>query len=109
MADDESLRELNVLARAHVDAGRFDQAEIVFRNLIDQTDRDDHGRRWIEFVGLASTLNMLNRTDEGTDAYRRALAEAQQLPPGSKEVDAAKYRLGNSASCSANPRMRWTP
>jgi exopolyphosphatase/pppGpp-phosphohydrolase len=96
MADDETVRRLSEAAWDHINADHFEEAEVAFRKVLAEIDHDDHGRRWFELVGSAGALNMLDRADEGTEAYRQALVEAQRLPPGSTEVNTARYMLGIS-------------
>lgn len=99
----DSIRDLTAAAQAHMDAGRFAEAEVAIRLLIDRIAPDDHLRLWIEFVSLAGVLNMLERADEGTEMYRRALEEAERLPSG-KEAGAARYMLANQYLIFGDPR-----
>lgn len=77
--DDDARRDLIKVAWAHIDAERSDQAEPVLRKLIEQVDPEDALSRWQCLGLLAGVLNSLDRPDEGTEMYRRALTEAERL------------------------------
>jgi tetratricopeptide (TPR) repeat protein len=103
MKGEKSLPDLSDVAQAHADAGRFAEAESAMRELIARIAPEDHLRRWIEFAQLGGILNMLERADEGTEMYRRALEEAQQLP-SSNELGVARYMLANQYRLFGDPR-----
>jgi predicted RNA polymerase sigma factor len=87
-----------------MDAGRFAEAEIALRKLIDRIEPEDHLRRWIELMALAGVLNMLARAEEGTEMYRRMLDEARLAGERSREVDVSRYMLANQYLLFGDPR-----
>ena len=91
----DAIRDLHASAWGHIDAKRFDQAEAILRELIGRIDPADVQRRWHCFGLLASVLNSLERVDEGTEMYRKALDEARRLPEPATEVGVSRYMLGN--------------
>jgi tetratricopeptide (TPR) repeat protein len=103
MEKDEANEDLNSAAWAHVSAGRFAEAEIAFRRLLDQLGSEDPLRRWNLLGTLAGILNSLGRPDEGTDAYRAALAEVRRLGPTRSEVAVARYMLANQFLIFGDP------
>jgi tetratricopeptide (TPR) repeat protein len=104
MGDEESPKELFRRAWKHIDGQEFGDAEIALRRLIDVTDYDDPGRLWELHGLLAGVLNMLSRTDEGTDMYRRALADARRAGDSPGVVGAARYMLANQYLLFGGPR-----
>jgi hypothetical protein len=94
MDDEKAWRDLNAVAWAHVGAERFDEAEVAIRELIDRTDLQYPLRLGHLFGLLAGVLNVLERPEEGTEMYRRALAEARRAGP-SNGVEVARYMLAN--------------
>jgi Flp pilus assembly protein TadD len=95
MGEDESPKELHRRAWKHIDAQEFTEAEAPLRRLIDVTDPDDPIRLWELHGLLAGVLNSLSRTAEGTDMYRRALAEARRAGDSHSAVGPARYMLAN--------------
>ena len=90
----DPMKDLSASAWAHIEAKRFDRAEAVLRELIERIDPDDVQRRWHCYGLLAGVLNSLDRVDEGTKMYRKALEEARRLrEPGTEGV--SRYMLGN--------------
>jgi hypothetical protein len=85
MTDDQ--KAVNKVAWGHIDAGRFDQAEVVLRELINQVDPEDHDLLWHLFGLLGSTCNSQEHFDEGTEAYRRAPPE-----PGTFNASCTPWR-----------------
>ena len=95
MGDDESPKELYRRAWKHIDAKEFAEAEAPLRQLIEITDAEDPIRLWELHGLLAGVLNSLSRTAEGTDMYRRALAEARRAGDSHSAVGPARYMLAN--------------
>lgn len=87
----------------HISAGRFDEAEVMFRELLARTDPQDAERLWFLFGLLGDILNSLNRTNEAAEMMRRALAQAERLGPSRTELHYSRYRLGNHALNFASP------
>ena len=88
----------------HIAAQEFAQAETLLRQLIDITDPSDSTRLW-ELNGLlAGVLNSLQRPSEGTEMYRRALAEARRAGESSSTVGPARYMLANQYLLFGDPR-----
>jgi tetratricopeptide (TPR) repeat protein len=104
MGDDESPKELYRRAWKHIDAQEFAEAETPLRRLIDSTDPDDPMRLWELHGLLAGVLNSLSRTAEGTDMYRRALAEARRGGDDRSAVGPARYMLANQYLLFGDPR-----
>ena len=104
MGDDESPQELHNRAWKHIDAQEFAEAEAPLRRLIEVTDRDDPIRLWELYGLLAGVLNSLSRTGEGTDLYRRALAEARRAGDSHSAVGPARYMLANQYLLFGDPR-----
>ena len=102
--DDESPKELCRRAWKHIDAEEFAEAEPLVRRVIDATDPDDPTRMWELHGLLAGVLNSLSRTAEGTDMYRRALAEARRSGDDRSVVGAARYMLANQYLLFGDPR-----
>jgi tetratricopeptide (TPR) repeat protein len=105
MTKDEANQDLDSVAWAHANAGRFAEAEIAFRQLLDRLGSKDPLRRWILLGMLAGILNSLGRPAEGTDAYREALAEVRRLAPNRPEVAVARYMLANQFLIFGDPRQ----
>lgn len=105
MKDPESFEELDTAVWAHIEAERFDQAEVALRKLIDVVDPED-ALRLNMFLGLlGGVLNRLGRADEGTEMYRRALSESRRLGPSRPEVGAARYMLANQYLLYGDPAL----
>jgi tetratricopeptide (TPR) repeat protein len=104
MEKNESNKDLDSAAWAHVSAGRFAEAEVAFRQLLDRLGARDPLRRWNLLGALAGILNGLGRPDEGTDAYREALAEVRKVGPNRPEVAVARYMLANQFLIFGDPR-----
>ena len=102
MGDEKVRRDLNAVAWAHVDAERFDEAEVAIRELIDRTDLRDPLRLGHLFALLAGVLNALERPEEGTEMYRRALAEARRAGPANG-LEVARYMLANQFLIFGDP------
>jgi tetratricopeptide (TPR) repeat protein len=69
-------------ALKHIGAQELAQAELALRQLIDITAPSDNLRLCMLYSLLADVLNALSRTAEGTEMYRRVLAQARPAPPG---------------------------
>src|SRR5262249_8508058 len=95
MGDNESPKEIFRRAWKHIDAQQFGEAEIALRQVIALTDESDPIRLWELHGLLAGVLNSLSRTDEGTDMYRRALADARRAGDDHSAVGPARYMLAN--------------
>jgi tetratricopeptide (TPR) repeat protein len=104
MGDDESPKELLRRAWKHIDAQEFAKAEPPLRRLINVTDPGDPIRLWELHGLLAGVLNSLSRTAEGTDMYRRALAEARRAGVSHSAVGPARYMLANQYLLFGDPR-----
>jgi len=104
MGDKESPTELFRRAWKHIDGQEFGDAEIALRQLIDLTDQGDPVRLWELHGLLAGVLNMLSRTDEGTDMYRLALADARRAGDSHSIVGPARYMLANQYLLFGDPR-----
>jgi tetratricopeptide (TPR) repeat protein len=91
----DAQRALNKTAWGHIDAGRFDQAEVVLRELIAGVGPEDHSLLFHLFGVLGSACNSQDHFDQGTEAYRRSLEEAQRIGPSAQEIGVAKYFPGN--------------
>jgi tetratricopeptide (TPR) repeat protein len=103
--DPESFEELDTVVWAHIEAERFDQAEVALRKLIDLIHPEDALRLNMFFSLLGGVLNRLDRADEGTEMYRRALIEARRLGPSRPEVGAARYMLANQYLLYGDPAL----
>jgi tetratricopeptide (TPR) repeat protein len=103
MEKDEADRDLNSAAWGHVSAGRFAEAEVAFRGILDRLGSKDPLRRWNLLGTLAGVLNSLGRPDEGTEVYREALAEVRRAGPGRPEVAVARYMLANQFLIFGDP------
>jgi tetratricopeptide (TPR) repeat protein len=103
MEKDEPNRDLDSAAWGHVSAGRFAEAEVAFRGLLDRLGSGDPLHRWNLLGTLAGILNSLGRSDEGTEAYREALAEARRAGPTRPEVAVARYMLANQFLIFGDP------
>jgi predicted RNA polymerase sigma factor len=97
-------KELFRRAWAHINAQEFGAAEIALRQLIDMTDPTDSIRLWELHGVLAGVLNSLSRPSEGTEMYRRALAEARRAGDSSDAVGPARYMLANQYLLFGEPR-----
>lgn len=95
MGTTDSPRTVAELAWSHINNGDFDQAEPFVRRLIDLTSSEEAARRSDHFGLLGSVLNCLDRPEEGTEAYKQALAEAVRSNPTGKQVEIARYMLAN--------------
>ncbi len=104
MGEDESPKELYRRAWKYIDAQEFAEAEPPLRRLIDATDPSDPIRLWELHGLLAGVLNSLSRTAEGTDLYRRALAEARRAGDDHSAVGPARYMLANQYLLFGDPR-----
>lgn len=99
----DSFAALQETVWAHIDAERFAQAESALRKLIERIEPDDADRCW-HYCGLmAGVLNSLGRAEEGTEMYRRALAEARRTghPP---TIGAARYMMAKQYVLFGQPR-----
>ena len=103
--DSESFEELDTAVWAHIEAERFGQAEIALRELIDLIAQD--ALRLHMFFGLlGGVLNRLDRADEGTEMYRRALIESRRPPAHrDRKVGAARYMLANQYLLYGDPAL----
>ena len=104
MSDEEPQRTLFRRAWQHIDQREFAQAETVLRDLIDVTDSGDPIRLWELYGLLAGVLNSLSRPSEGTEMYRRALAEALRAGDASGAVGPARFMLANQYLLFGDPR-----
>jgi tetratricopeptide (TPR) repeat protein len=97
-------KELFRRAWKHIAVQEFAQAETALRQVIDMTDPGDSIRLW-ELNGLlAGVLNSLSRPGEGTEKYRRALAEARRAGESNSAVGPARYMLANQYLLFGDPR-----
>jgi len=103
--DHESFEELDTAVWAHIEAERFEQAEVALRKLIDLIHPEDALRLNMFFGLLGGVLNSLERSDEGTQMYRRALDEARRLRPPEPTVDVARYMLANQYLIYGDPAV----
>jgi predicted RNA polymerase sigma factor len=104
MEKGESNEKLNSAAWGHVSAGRYAEAEVAFRQLLDRLGSRDPFRRWNYLGVLAGILNSLGRPDEGTEAYRQALDEVRTVNPNRPEVAIARYMLASQFLIFGDPR-----
>jgi predicted RNA polymerase sigma factor len=104
MRYDERQKELEDRAWKHIAVREFAEAETALRQLIDTIDADDAERLWHLHAVLAGVLNGLSRAAEGTDMYRRALAEARRLGDTHFAVGHARYTLANQYLTFGDPR-----
>jgi tetratricopeptide (TPR) repeat protein len=88
----------------HIELEEFDQAEDALRQLIDTTDPGDSTRLWELNGMLAGVLNSLSRPTEGTEIYRRALAEARRAGESHATVGPARYMLASQLLLFGDPR-----
>jgi hypothetical protein len=105
MAKEKSTHDLEEEAWMHIHAERFDQAEVALRESIVRVDPDDAIRLWHVCGLLAGVLNSLDRTDEGTEMYRRALGEARRSRPPEPAVDTARYMLAKQYLPYGDPAL----
>jgi hypothetical protein len=103
MEKDEANEDLDSAAWAHVSAGRFAEAEVAFRALLDRLGPGNPLGRWNLLGTLAGILNSLGRPDEGTDAYREALTEVRRVGPSRPEVAVARCMLANQFLIFGDP------
>ncbi len=103
MLMDDADRDRDSAAWAHLSAGRLAEAEVAFRGLLERLGSGDPLRRWNLLGTLAGILNSLGRPDEGTKAYREALAEARRAGPTRPEVAVARYMLANQFLTFGDP------
>ena len=103
MAGKASLDELDRATWAHVEAERFAEAEVTLRTLIEQVDPENHAVLWTNYGLLGGVLNRLDRPDEGTEMFRRSLAEAEK-DGHSSVVESARYILANQYVLFGDPR-----
>ena len=99
----EDLAKLKQTGWEHISAGRFDEAEVVFREVLARTDPQDTERQWLLLGVLGDVLNSLHRTDEAAEMMRRALSQAERLGTSRTEFHYSRYRLGNHALNFGNP------
>jgi predicted RNA polymerase sigma factor len=104
MGDNESPKEIFRRAWKNIYAQEFGEAEIALRQVIALTDQSDPIRLWELHGLLAGVLNSLSRTDEGTDMYRRALADARSAGDDHSAVGPARYMLANQYLLFGDPR-----
>jgi len=104
MGDNEPQKELYRRAWKHIDAHEFAEAETALRQLVEITDPGDSIQLWQLHGLLASVLNSLSRTAEGTDMCRRALAEARRAGDSHSAVGPARYMLANQYLLFGDPR-----
>jgi tetratricopeptide (TPR) repeat protein len=102
MESNKSSQTLYDLAWEHIREKRFDQAEPLLRTVIDGVDPGDSERLWSMFGLLASVLNSLSRFAEGTEMYRRQLAEARK-GVDKTAVEVARYMLANQFLIHGDP------
>jgi hypothetical protein len=100
----ELEKELNRVAWKHIAAEEFAEAEGPVRRLLELTDPADPLRLWHYCGLLAGVLNSLSRADQGTEMYRRALAEALRAGPSRPEVAIARYELANQLLIFGDPK-----
>jgi len=103
MSEDEPQRALFDRAWQHIDHREFAQAEVVLRNLIEATEGDPTGL-WQLYGLLAGVLIGLSRPSEGTEMYRRALAEARRAGDTSAAVGPVRFMLANQHLRFGDPR-----
>jgi tetratricopeptide (TPR) repeat protein len=104
MAKRKSNTDLDSAAWGHVSAGRLAEAETAFRQLLRRVGSGNPFRRWNYLNTLAGILNSLGRPDEGTEAYREALAEVQRVGANRPEVSVSRYMLANQFLIFGDPR-----
>jgi predicted RNA polymerase sigma factor len=104
MGEIEPQKELYRRAWKHIGEESFAEAEPVLRQLIDVTDANDSIRLWELYGLLAGVLNSLSRTAEGTDMYRRALAEARRAGDSHGAIGPARYMMANQYLLFGDPR-----
>jgi tetratricopeptide (TPR) repeat protein len=101
---EDAQKELFRKAWKHIDVEEFAAAETALIKLIDITDPSDSIRLW-ELNGLlAGVLNSLSRFSDGTEMYRRALAEARRAGDSNSAVGPARYMLANQYLLFGDPR-----
>jgi len=96
--------ELRRRLHKHMEGQEFGEAETVLRQLLDIADPRDSLQLWQHLFLLAGVLNSLSRTEEGTDTYRRALAEARRAGEANSAVGPARYMLANQYLLFGDPR-----
>lgn len=105
MDDRESQEEeLQRRLHEHMEAHEWGEAETVLRQLFDIADPQDSLLRWRRLFLLAGVLNCLSRPEEGTEMYRRALAEARRAGESHSAVGPARYMLANQYLLFGDPR-----